>query len=63
MTLSNKGKIFFKGKLQKSTHTSSTFNGTNIIQSEIQKYIGMFLNLKLDFKEHKQNVFNILVKQ
>ena len=35
------------------------FNGT---QSEILKYLGMFLNSKLDFKEHIQNVLNKISK-
>ena len=45
-------------RLQKSNHPSSTFSGTSFTQSEIHKHLGMFLNSKLDFKEHIQNVLD-----
>ena len=51
--------VTFSSRFQKSNHLSLTFNGT---QSEIQKYLGMFLDSKLDFKEHKQNVLNKVSK-
>ena len=44
------------------SHPSLTFNGTSIPQSEIQKHLGMFLDSKLDFKEHIQNVLNKVSK-
>ena len=44
------------------SHPSLTFNGTSIPQSEIQKHLGMFLDSKLDFKEHAQNVLNKVSK-
>ena len=50
--------VVFSGKLQKSNYPSLTFNGTCVTQSEIQKHLEMFLESKLDFKEHIQNVFN-----
>ena len=53
--------IFFR-KLQESNHPSLTFNGTSVTQSEIQKHLGMFLDSKLDFKEHRQNVLNKVSK-
>ena len=49
-------------RLQKSNYPSITFNGTSITQSEIQKHLGMFLDSKLHFKEHIQNVFNRVTK-
>ena len=39
--------VIFSRKLQKSNHPSVTFNGTSVTQSEIQKQLGMFLDLKL----------------
>ena len=48
----------FSRKLQKSNHPSLTFNDTNVTQSEIQKHLGIFLDSKLDFKKHIQNVLN-----
>ena len=50
--------VIFSLKLQKSNHPSLTFNGTSVTQSEIQKHLGMFLDSKLDFKEHIENVLN-----
>ena len=38
------------------------FNGPSVIQSEIQKHLGMFLDSKLHFKEHIQNVLNKVSK-
>ena len=38
--------------------SSFKFNGTSITQSEIQKHFLKFLDSKLDFKEHIQNVLN-----
>ena len=54
--------VIFSLKLQKSNHPSLTFSGTSVTQSEIQKHLGMFLDSKLDFKEHIQNVFNKVSK-
>ena len=54
--------VIFSSRFQKSNHLSLTFNGTSITQSEIQKHLGMFLDSKLDFKEHKQNVLNKVSK-
>ena len=52
----------FSRKLQKSNHLSLTFNGTSVTQSEIQRHLGMFMDLKLDFKEHIQKVLNKVIK-
>ena len=54
--------VIFSSRFQKSNHLSLTFNGTSITQSEIQKHLGMFLDSKLDFKEHIQNVLNKVSK-
>ena len=56
-------KVIFSLKLQKSNHPSLTFKGTSVTQSEIQKHLGMFLDLKLDFKEHIQNMLNKVSKK
>ena len=49
--------VIFSRRLQKSNHPSITLNGASVTQSEIHKYLGMFLDSKLDFKEHIQNVY------
>ena len=54
--------VIFSRRLQKSNHPSLTFNGTSVTQSEIKKHLGMFLDSKLDFKEHIQNVLNKVSK-
>ena len=54
--------LIFSSKLQNSNHPSQTFNGTSVSLSEIHKHLGMFLNSKLDFKEHIQNVLNKVSK-
>ena len=54
--------VIFSGRLQKLSHSSLMFNGTSVAQSETQKHLGMFLDSKLDFKEHIQNVFNKVSK-
>ena len=50
--------VIFSRRLQKSNRPSLTFNGTSVTQSVIEKY----LDSKLDFKEHIQNVFNKVSK-
>ena len=52
----------FSRKLQKSNHLSLTFNGTSVTQFEIQRHFEMFMDLKLDFKEHIQKVLNKVIK-
>ena len=52
----------FSRKLQKSNHLSLTFNGTSVTQFEIQRHFEMFMDLKLDFKEHIQKVPNKVIK-
>ena len=54
--------FLFSRRLQKSKHPSLTFNGTSVIQSEIQKHLIMFLDSILDLKEHMQNVLNKVSK-
>ena len=57
ITKEAQGVIFFRN-FQKLNHLSLTFKGTSITESEIRKQLGVFLDSKLDFKEHIQNLFN-----
>ena len=57
ITKEAQGVIFFRN-FQKLNHPSLTFKGTSITESEIRKQLGVFLDSKLDFKEHIQNLFN-----
>ena len=54
--------VIFSRKLQKSNYPSLTFSGSSITPFEIQKHVQMFLDSKLDFKEHIQNVLNKVSK-
>ena len=54
--------VFFSRKLPTSDHPSLTFSGSNVFYFEIQSHLHMFLDSKLDFKEHAQNVFNKVSK-
>ena len=54
--------VIFSRRLPKSNSPSLTLNGTSITQSEIQNHLEMFLDSKLDFKEHIQNVLNKVSK-
>ena len=51
----------FPSTSQKS-NPSSTFKGTSVTQSEIQKHLEMFRDSKLDFKGHPQNLLNKVSK-
>ena len=55
--------VVFPRRLQKPNNPSLTLNGTSATQSEIQKHLGRFLDSKLDFKEHVQNVLNKISKK
>ena len=54
--------VIFSRKVQIPNHFSLTFNGTCVTQSENQKHLGMYLDSKLDFKEHAQNELNKVSK-
>ena len=56
--INKRAQVIFSRRLQKSNRPSLTFNGTSVTQSVIEKY----LDSKLDFKEHIQNVFNKVSK-
>ena len=47
---------------QVSNHLSLIFMGTSVTQSEIQKHLGMFLNSKLNFKAHIENLLSRVSK-
>ena len=59
--IKNAQEVIFLEKLQKSNHLSLTFVGASVTQCETHKHIRMFLDSKLDFKEHIQNQ-NVLKK-
>ena len=42
--------VIFPRKLQKLTHLTLSFNNNTVTQSVTQKYLGTFLDTKLDFQ-------------
>ena len=50
--------VIFSRKLQKSIHPTLSFNNNTVTQSEIQKHLGMFLDVKLNFQGHLKSIFN-----
>ena len=44
--------VIFSRKLQKSTHSSLSFNNNTLTQSVTQKHLGMLLDTKLYFQGH-----------
>ena len=54
--------VIFPRKLQKSTHPTLSFNNNTVTQSVTQKYLGTFLDTKLDFQGHLKSILNKLNK-
>ena len=48
----------FSRKLQKSVYPPLHFNNIAVPQSTTQKYLGMPLNVKLDFQGHIKNMYS-----
>ena len=64
--INKREKLFFLAKFRSQIihlwTVHALFNGTCVTQSEIQKHLRMFLDSKLDFKEHIKNVLNKVSK-
>ena len=54
--------VIFSCKLQKSVYPPLYFNNITVAQTTIQKHLGMFLDVKLDFQEHLKNICSIVNK-
>ena len=50
--------IIFSCKLQKSSHPTLNFNNNTVTQSVTQKFLGMFLDTRLDFQGQGHWIFN-----
>ena len=48
--------VIFSGTIKKTSHPLS-FNNNSIKQVQFQKHLGVYLDDKLDFREHLQNIF------
>ena len=50
--------VIFSRKLQKTNHNQVYFNHNSVKQVPSQKNLGMYLDTKLNFQEHLNNVLN-----
>ena len=48
--------IIFSRKIQENFHPPLYFNNIKVEQTALQKHLGIFLDPKLDFKEHLKNI-------
>ena len=44
-------------KIKKTSHPLLNFNNNSVKQVEFQKHLGVYLDDKLDFREHFRNIF------
>ena len=49
-------------KIRKTSHPLLTFNNHSVKQVQFQKHLGVYLDSRLDFREHLQNMFNKINK-
>ena len=52
----------FSRKIRKTSHPPLTFNNNFVKQGQFQKHLGVYLDSRLDFREHLQNMFNKINK-
>ena len=55
--------VLFSRKIQKSSQPSQIFNNNIVTHSLTQKYLGMFLDTKLDFQEYLRSIFGKVNKR
>ena len=49
--------VIFSRKIKKTSHTPLKFNNNSVKQEQFQKHLGVYLDDKLDFREHLRNIF------
>ena len=49
--------VIFSCKIKKTSHSPLNFNINSVKQVQFQKHLGVYLDGKLDFREHLQNMF------
>ena len=50
--------VLFSGKVKVTAHPQLVFNNNPVHETQTKKYLGMFLNSKLNFQEHFENILN-----
>ena len=54
--------VIFSHKIRKTSHPPLTFNNKSVKPVQFQKHLGVYLDSRLDFREHLQNMFNKIKK-
>ena len=54
--------VIFSRKIRKTSHPPLTFNNNSAKHVQFQKHLGVYLDSRLDFREHLQNMFNKINK-
>ena len=54
--------VIFSRKTKKASHPPLNFNNNTVQEVQFQKHLGVYLNGKLDFREHLQNMFKKINK-
>ena len=49
--------IIFSRKIKKASYAPLKFNNSSVKQVQFQKHFGVYLENKLDFREHLRNIF------
>ena len=49
--------VIFSRKIRKTSHPPLTFNNNSVKRVQFQKHLGVYLDSRLDFREHLQNMF------
>ena len=54
--------VIFSRKIRKTLHPPLTFNNNSVKEVQFQKHLGDYLDGRLDFHEHLQNMFKKINK-
>ena len=54
--------VIFSRKIRKTSHPPLTFNNNSVKQVQFQEHLGFYLDSRLNFREHLQNMFNKINK-
>ena len=50
--------VLISRKVKVTAHPQLVFNNNPVHETQTKKYLGMFLNSKLNFQEHFENILN-----
>ena len=58
MEIEQAQEVLFSRKVKLTAHPQLVFNNNPVHQTAAQKHLGMFLDFKLNFQEHFENMLN-----